>query len=441
MNEWTKFFQIRKVDEEKRLVYARLAQEIEDKSGEIMDYGWSKPNFEKWVKESEELSKGKSQGNLRAMHGKVAAGKFINIECIDEEKAVDTVFKVIDNNEWEKVLEGVYTGLSMGGSYGKKEKVGNLLRYEAIPNEGSLVDRPCIPTATFFEIQKADGSLAKIDFKQISKGDDMKIKLTEELKKYLGQEVWDAGQALSALSSIYDLLAGELSEGHEEAPEQITALKAAIENLKVFIAAEIKEDSSETADAGGMVMAEKAGDMKKNDPEPTPQPEPEPTPIETKVDLSKAGARHSKSDTEKIQTVHDHSVDLGAMCKSAEKIEAEHADALKKIEAEKTDALQKMESDLKKIQGERDEALKKIEDLTAESTLLKAEIEKLKKEPEPAKGIKKVVTITKVDDTQDAAPLQKLEDTAEFKKADDKTKALLKMKESLQHPEFMTFAK
>jgi hypothetical protein len=163
------FAQLRKVDEAKRLVYGRLAQETVDKADEIMDYASSKPHFEKWSADVAADTDGKSVGNLRAMHGKVAAGKFTEIEFNDAERAIDVCAKVVDDNEWKKVLEGVYTGFSIGGSYVGSPTVEKMdgrdvKRYTAKPAEGSLVDRPCIPSAKFFEVQKADGSLQKVDF-------------------------------------------------------------------------------------------------------------------------------------------------------------------------------------------------------------------------------------------------------------------------------------
>ena len=157
------FAQIRKVDEEKRLVYGRLAHESVDKADEVMDYASSKPYFQKWSADIAKDTGGQSLGNLRAMHGKVAAGKFVQVDFNDAEKAVDVVAKVVDDNEWKKVVEGVYTGFSIGGSYvgaSKVEKVDGreVRRYTANPTEGSLVDRPCIPTAKFFEVRKADGT-------------------------------------------------------------------------------------------------------------------------------------------------------------------------------------------------------------------------------------------------------------------------------------------
>jgi len=163
------FAQIRKVDEEKRLVFGRAAEEAVDKSDEIMDYGSSKPHFQKWSADVAADSGGKSLGNVRAMHGKVAAGKLTDIQFDDGAKAIDVVAKVVDDQEWRKVLDGVYTGFSIGGAYvGNKsvEKVDgrDVTRYTARPSEISLVDRPCMPSAKFFEVQKIDGTLAKVEF-------------------------------------------------------------------------------------------------------------------------------------------------------------------------------------------------------------------------------------------------------------------------------------
>lgn len=171
MNAMNLFVPITKVDVARREVWGRLVQEVPDKSGEIFDYESSKPYFKAWSDEFSKATDGKSLGNLRAMHGKVAAGKFIQMDFNDDAKAVDVGSKVVDDNEWEKVLEGVYTGYSIGGSYvGEKvaEKIDgkDVKRYTAKPVEGSLVDSPCIPTAKFFDIIKADGTTLQKAFKE-----------------------------------------------------------------------------------------------------------------------------------------------------------------------------------------------------------------------------------------------------------------------------------
>jgi len=154
------FIPITKVDVARRLVYGTIAEEIADRSGEIMDYASAKPMFQAWSSDIEKASNGKSLGNLRAMHGNVAAGKLEQLAFDDEARKILCCGKVVDDNEWKKVLDGVYTGFSMGGNYARRwqdETQPHLMRYTPQPVEVSLVDNPCIPTATF-EVLKEDGS-------------------------------------------------------------------------------------------------------------------------------------------------------------------------------------------------------------------------------------------------------------------------------------------
>jgi hypothetical protein len=155
------FIPICKIDEENRLVYGKMTFEAEDSSGEIWDYDGSKPYFEKWSENAEKTSGGKSLGNLRSMHQPIAAGKLTQFIMDDENKSVEIAAKVVDDGEWGKVLEGVYTGFSQGGRYVKRWKDpddNTKTRYISDPVEVSLVDLPCLPGATF-EYVKADGSV------------------------------------------------------------------------------------------------------------------------------------------------------------------------------------------------------------------------------------------------------------------------------------------
>ncbi|WP_372395290.1 hypothetical protein ABMY26_06690 (plasmid) [Azospirillum sp. HJ39] len=158
------FVQLVKVDEERRLIHGRAVQEVPDRSREILDYESAKPAFLEWSKACEDATAGLSKGNVRVMHGKSVAGKVVDIAFNDDEKAIDIVVKVVDDNEWRKCLEGCYTGFSVGGSYAKKWQDGEFTRYTPRVTEVSLVDRPCIPTAKFFSIHKADGSVEEREF-------------------------------------------------------------------------------------------------------------------------------------------------------------------------------------------------------------------------------------------------------------------------------------
>lgn len=158
------FIPITKVDAARRLVYGLATAETEDRAGEICDYATTKPLYEKWSEEIAKSTGGKSLGNLRAMHGPIAAGKVTAITFNDAAKQIEICAKVVDDAEWTKVQEGVYTGFSQGGAYERRWTDGEgLTRYTAAPTEISLVDFPCLPQAQF-EMIKADGTSEQRDF-------------------------------------------------------------------------------------------------------------------------------------------------------------------------------------------------------------------------------------------------------------------------------------
>ncbi len=145
------FLPLAKVDLDRRLVTGIATAETPDRSGEICDYASSRPYFEKWSAEALAASGGKSLGAVRAMHGHVAAGKLTDIAFDDDGKRIVIAAKIVDDDEWRKVCEGVYTGFSQGGRYVKRwpDPDNGLTRYTAEPREISLVDLPCLPNATF----------------------------------------------------------------------------------------------------------------------------------------------------------------------------------------------------------------------------------------------------------------------------------------------------
>jgi hypothetical protein len=171
------YLPLTKVDAVNRLVYGIATEEVPDRAGEIMDYQKSKPYFEAWSKAQWEATNGQSLGNLRAMHTKIAAGKLTELHFNDEAKRIDICAKVVDDEEWKKVIEGVYSGFSIGGSYAAPRvpdtKNPALKRYVADPFEISLVDLPCLPTATF-QLIKSIGAVSEVEnrpFKKIDNDD------------------------------------------------------------------------------------------------------------------------------------------------------------------------------------------------------------------------------------------------------------------------------
>ncbi len=206
------FVPLAKADEAKREVWGTAAVEQPDASGEIMDYERSKPHFLAWSEKVRKASGGKSYGNIRDSHTTKAVGKVIKLVFDDESKAIRVGAKIVDSEAWQKVLEGVFTGFSIGGVYGKRwpDPIHKgFVRYEAIPMEISLVDLPCIPGATI-EVVKADGSIKKLSMRGVT----MKDKILKLLKE-LDPEDQDKVEEIAA--QIADLI--EEQQGDEESSD------------------------------------------------------------------------------------------------------------------------------------------------------------------------------------------------------------------------------
>lgn len=264
------FFQLTKVDEQKRLVYGRAAAQVRDRVGETFDYATSKPNFEKWSKSQSEASMGKSAGNVRAMHKDIAAGIIVpgGMTFNDADRAIDMVVKVTDDNEWNKTLSGTYTGFSIGGRYAKKwAGEDGSTHYTAEPSEVSLVDRPCIPSATFFEIQKADGALVKMEFvakaedlekawppKDGKKGDKAKHPDTGEEMEHDGEK-WQKCESKKA-DSAEDLAKAEQEREATEHAEKMVKARELYGDLPVIELRKGLEAVGHTAETLDMLSAD-----------------------------------------------------------------------------------------------------------------------------------------------------------------------------------------
>ncbi len=151
------FAQIAKIDESKHEVWGIATAEVIDKEGEIFDYDSSKPYFKNWSDEIAKATDGKSLGNVREMHAPSAVGKLVAIDFDDDLKQVRVGARIVDGVAWQKCMQGVYTGFSIGGAYVRAWKDGEYVRFTAKPVEISVVDNPCVPGAHFTAV-KADGS-------------------------------------------------------------------------------------------------------------------------------------------------------------------------------------------------------------------------------------------------------------------------------------------
>lgn len=276
------FIPITKVDAAKRLVYGLATAETEDRVGEICDYASTKPLYEKWSKEIAKSSRGKSLGNLRAMHGPLAAGKVTAITFNDAGKQIEICAKVVDDGEWAKVVEGVYTGFSQGGTYERRwTDADGRTRYTAAPNEISLVDLPCLPQATF-EMIKADGTCER---RRFGKGMDNVARLANLIEE---------------LDWLQNAAASEELTGQDDSgvPAELCDLAGrASAILQTMVSEEPAELAQDGASLSPMTMF--AAPLKT-------------VPLKTSR-LSKISARNSETDQAKTQQLHDSSAELGAV--------------------------------------------------------------------------------------------------------------------------------
>lgn len=265
------FIPICKIDEDKRLVYGKMTFESEDSAGEIWDYDGSKPYFEAWSENAEKTSGGKSLGNLRSMHQPIAAGKLTQFVLDDDSKSVEIAAKVVDDAEWGKVLEGVYTGFSQGGRYVRRWKDpddSSKTRYISDPVEVSLVDLPCLPGATF-EYVKADGT---VDIRKFITKETVMDPTNEEIEgraKELAKAAGDEAKWADHIDGAREALVAEKTAVVEEpvaeiVPEPVADVvveepAAVVEDVVVPPAGEaVGEDESAPLDDAALDDAEKA---------------------------------------------------------------------------------------------------------------------------------------------------------------------------------------
>jgi hypothetical protein len=226
-NQMEKFIPLSKADAAQRLVYGYATAELPDKAGEICDYATTKPFYEQWSAEVAKASGGKSLGNLRSMHGKTAAGKIAAIAFNDEEKRIEIAAKIVDDEEWRKIEEGVYTGFSQGGAYVKRwadPERPDLTRYTAQPSEISLVDLPCLPEAAF-ELVKANGVSERRLFAKTANDAGVSSGLGAALRQWLIGNVASDAAAAETIADFFAAIDEDLNADpiHDDALSDLLA--------------------------------------------------------------------------------------------------------------------------------------------------------------------------------------------------------------------------
>jgi hypothetical protein len=199
---------IGKVDVERRVVSGFATLDNVDKQGDVVDTSASLTAFKNF------------RGNLREMHQPSAVGKVVSFK---EDKYFDPQTKKFYSgvyvsayvskgaqDAWEKVLDGTYSGFSIGGNIKKFDDIYNegmdkavrmIKEYEL--HELSLVDNPANQFANIFSIEKVngettlDGYLAKTEIENVFWDSENDIVLLSESDSALspssGKEMQNIG--------------------------------------------------------------------------------------------------------------------------------------------------------------------------------------------------------------------------------------------------------
>jgi HK97 family phage prohead protease len=166
------FVPIAKIDDEQRLVYGYATTEALDAHGEVVKRAAIEAALPHYMRFA----------NIREMHQLSAVG--VAKEAEFDEKGLYLKAKVVDDEAWAKVREGVYKGFSIGGRVTRRDAADRNLITGVELNEISLVDRPANPEAMIdaFKVWsdpalKIGARNSKVDLERIQRMHDTAVEL------------------------------------------------------------------------------------------------------------------------------------------------------------------------------------------------------------------------------------------------------------------------
>jgi hypothetical protein len=131
------YWPIAKVDAEQRMVWGYASTEAEDDQGETVTRDALTAALDDYMRFA----------NIREMHQPSAIG--IATEAAVDDRGLYLGAKIVDGDAWQKVVEGVYKGFSIGGKVTARDPSDRRLITALRLTEISVVDRPANPEAVF----------------------------------------------------------------------------------------------------------------------------------------------------------------------------------------------------------------------------------------------------------------------------------------------------
>ena len=224
------FVPIAKLDDEQRLVYGYATTEALDAHGEVVKREAIEAALPHYMRFA----------NIREMHQLSAVG--VAKEAEFDEKGLYLKAKVVDDEAWAKVREGVYKGFSIGGRVTQRDTADRKLITGVELNEISLVDRPANPDAMIDAFKVWGDPALKVGARN-SKADLERIQRMHDTAVELGASCNGAAPGADDAPDADDAEAG----GEEGSDAMTAVLKAGGRNAILAKVAGIAERMSALA--------------------------------------------------------------------------------------------------------------------------------------------------------------------------------------------------
>ena len=204
------FFPFAKIDQPQRMVYGYASTEAIDSQGEVVRKEALAAALPEYLRFA----------NIREMHQPSAVG--VAKEAAVDDKGLYLGAKIVDAEAWQKVIEGVYKGFSIGGWVTERDGADPSIITGLELAEISLVDRPANPEAVFalFKLEQA----AKVGARH-SKVDLARVQGIHDMAAALGA-CCPGGDSEDADEGA-DAAGGEDADGGDDADESVDKRAAA----------------------------------------------------------------------------------------------------------------------------------------------------------------------------------------------------------------------
>jgi hypothetical protein len=366
-----------KVDQERRIVSGFATLDNVDRQNDIVTAEASMKAFKKF------------RGNIREMHQPSAVGKMVDFK---EDKYFDPETKKFyrgvyvsayvskgAQDAWEKVLDGTYTGFSIGGKMlkwddGYDENVDNKIRvikeYDLI--ELSLVDSPANQFASILSVEKVDG----VD---VIKGIDADTVLENVF--------WDSDADLVVLSekeTEFSPISGEVMENigfvEKADADKADMVKFLIDSAKGINAIEITKEVSPMTDATEELVEKSDETVEEVEVAPEADAEAEEVVEAAETEADADVEKSDNVDEAAAEAAEDADAEVAEEAAAAEEVEevskSDSTDVVAEIQNTITSAFSDLAETVKALHEQVDALKKSLDSVQADVASTKEEIGK-----------------------------------------------------------------